>query len=123
MFQLVIVLYLLYQQLGIAFLSGVFVSILLIPVNKIITSNIGIYLILNLMQNIIYKKIMVIDVFFVILFTFLGKLTGKLMTEKDKRVKLMSEIIKGIRVIKYHVWEKYFIDKVSSMCIIFISIV
>lgn len=41
MFQLVIVLYLLYQQLGIAFLSGVFVSILLIPVNKIITSNIG----------------------------------------------------------------------------------
>lgn len=49
MFQLVIVLYLLYQQLGIAFLSGVFVSILLIPVNKIITSNIGIYLILNLM--------------------------------------------------------------------------
>lgn len=65
---------------------------------------------------------MVIDVFFVILFTFLGKLTGKLMTEKDKRVKLMSEIIKGIRVIKYHVWEKYFIDKVSSMCIIFIFI-
>jgi ATP-binding cassette subfamily C (CFTR/MRP) protein 10 len=42
------------------------------------------------------------------------------MTEKDKRVKLMSEIIRGIRVIKYHVWEKYFIDKVSSMCIIFI---
>ncbi|XP_016655769.1 multidrug resistance-associated protein 7 isoform X4 [Acyrthosiphon pisum] len=82
-FQLVVVLYLLYQQLGIAFLSGVLVSILLIPVNKIITSNIG-------------------------------KLSGKLMKEKDKRVKLMSEIIKGIRVIKFHVWEKYFIDKVSD---------
>jgi len=37
------------------------------------------------------------------------------MKEKDKRVKLMSEIIKGIRVIKFHVWEKYFIDKVSGM--------
>jgi len=37
------------------------------------------------------------------------------MTEKDKRVKLMSEIIRGIRVIKFHVWEKYFIDKVSGM--------
>jgi len=36
------------------------------------------------------------------------------MKEKDKRVKLMSEIIKGIRVIKFHVWEKYFIDKVSG---------
>ncbi|CAI6363371.1 unnamed protein product [Macrosiphum euphorbiae] len=82
-FQLVVVLYLLYQQLGIAFLSGVFVSVLLIPINKIITSNIG-------------------------------KLSGKLMKEKDKRVTLMSEIIKGIRVIKFHVWEKYFIDKVSD---------
>jgi len=37
------------------------------------------------------------------------------MAEKDKRVKLMSEIIRGIRVIKFHVWEKYFIDKVSGM--------
>jgi len=37
------------------------------------------------------------------------------MKEKDKRVKLMSEIIRGIRVIKFHVWEKYFIDKVSGM--------
>ncbi|XP_060871850.1 LOW QUALITY PROTEIN: ATP-binding cassette sub-family C member 10-like [Metopolophium dirhodum] len=82
-FQLVVVLYLLYQQLGIAFLSGVFVTILLIPINKVITSNIG-------------------------------KLSGKLMKEKDKRVKLMSEIIKGIRVIKFHVWEKYFIDKVMD---------
>jgi len=37
------------------------------------------------------------------------------MKEKDKRVKLMSEIIRGIRVIKFHVWENYFIDKVSGM--------
>lgn len=59
-------------------------------------------------------------ILFNFLFTYIGKLTGKLMTEKDKRVKLMSEIIRGIRVIKYHVWEKYFIDKVSSMYIIFI---
>jgi len=48
------------------------------------------------------------------LFFFIGKLSGKLMKEKDKRVTLMSEIIKGIRVIKFHVWEKYFIDKVSG---------
>jgi hypothetical protein len=70
MFQLVIVLYLLYQQLGIAFLSGVFVSILLIPVNKIITSNIGIYLYLNLIQNIIIykKKLLIYFLFFIYLY-------------------------------------------------------
>lgn len=44
------------------------------------------------------------------------------MNEKDKRVKLMSEIIRGIRVIKYHVWEKYFIDKVSGMQLHFIHL-
>jgi len=49
------------------------------------------------------------------MFCFIGKYTGELMNEKDKRVKLMSEIIRGIRVIKYHVWETYFINKVSSM--------
>lgn len=48
-------------------------------------------------------------------FQYIGRLTEKLMKEKDKRVKLMSEIIRGIRVIKYHVWEKYFIDKISGM--------
>lgn len=41
------------------------------------------------------------------------------MNEKDKRVKIMSEIIRGVRVIKFHVWEKYFIDKVSSKSIWF----
>lgn len=51
------------------------------------------------------------------IYYFIGKYTGELMNEKDKRVKLMSEIIRGIRVIKYHVWEKYFINKVSGMSI------
>lgn len=50
----------------------------------------------------------------------LGKLTGKLMNEKDKRVKLMSEIIRGVRVIKFYVWEKYFLAKVDSMLIFFL---
>lgn len=44
------------------------------------------------------------------------------MNEKDKRVRLMSEIIRGIRVIKYHVWEKYFIDKVSGMLFLLLTI-
>lgn len=48
----------------------------------------------------------------------LGKLTGKLMHEKDKRVKLMSEIIDGIRVIKLNVWETFFVDRVSSKLLV-----
>lgn len=45
------------------------------------------------------------------------------MNKKDKRVKLMSEIIKGIQVIKYNVWEKYFINKVCCKLLLFIIIV
>lgn len=44
------------------------------------------------------------------------------MSEKDKRVKLMSEIIRGIRVIKYYVWEKYFIDKIGGKLIFILFI-
>lgn len=98
-----IVLYLLYKQLGVAFLSGVIVSVLLIPVNKVITTNIGIHFYLIVPNNFLINYLIFLT----------GKFTEKLMNKKDKRVKLMSEIIKGIRVIKYHVWEKYFINKVS----------
>lgn len=56
------------------------------------------------------------------IYIYIGRLTGKLMDEKDKRVKLMSEIIRGIRVIKYQTWEKYFVNKVSSMLLLILLI-
>jgi hypothetical protein len=36
------------------------------------------------------------------------------MGNKDARVKLMNEILNGIRVIKLYAWETPFLEKVSS---------
>jgi hypothetical protein len=38
------------------------------------------------------------------------------MLHKDERVKIMAEILRGIRVIKFHVWEDHFVDKTESEC-------
>lgn len=40
-FQLVVTLYLLYNQIGVSFLAGVSFAIVLIPINKIIANKIG----------------------------------------------------------------------------------
>jgi len=44
----------------------------------------------------------------------LGQLSEKLMSCKDDRVKCVSEVIKGIRILKYHVWEDHFLIKIKS---------
>jgi hypothetical protein len=36
------------------------------------------------------------------------------MLQKDERVKVMAEILRGIRVIKFHVWEDHFVDRIES---------
>jgi hypothetical protein len=45
---------------------------------------------------------------------FSGLLSTKLMSQKDGRVKVMAEILCGIRVIKFHVWEDHFVEKIGS---------
>ncbi|XP_066936141.1 ATP-binding cassette sub-family C member 10-like isoform X2 [Clytia hemisphaerica] len=82
-FKVAVCLYLLYKQVGISFLAGVGVIVLLIPINKWISS-----------------KIL--------------KLSEKVMKQKDERVKIISEILHGIRIIKLYAWEKHFKDKVNS---------
>uniref|UniRef100_A0A1B6CRI6 ABC-type xenobiotic transporter n=1 Tax=Clastoptera arizonana TaxID=38151 RepID=A0A1B6CRI6_9HEMI len=83
-FQISVTLYLLYKQVGLAFLAGLGFSIILIPINHCIASKIG-------------------------------QLSTKLMNHKDERVKIISEILKGIKAIKMHVWEYYFIQKISGI--------
>ncbi|XP_030051718.1 multidrug resistance-associated protein 7-like isoform X2 [Microcaecilia unicolor] len=39
----------------------------------------------------------------------------KMMEHKDSRIKLMTEILRGIRVIKFYTWEKYFMAKVNHV--------
>jgi ATP-binding cassette subfamily C (CFTR/MRP) protein 10 len=82
--QIAIVLYLLYEQIGLTFLTGLAFAIILIPINKVIASKIG-------------------------------KLSQDMMLYKDERVKLISEIIYGIRTIKMNTYEKYFIERMNTV--------
>ncbi|CAF3420107.1 unnamed protein product [Rotaria sp. Silwood1] len=82
--QIAIVLYLLYQQIGLTFLTGLAFAIILIPINKVIASKIA-------------------------------KLSTDMMLYKDERVKLVSEIIYGIRSIKMNTYENYFIDRMNNI--------
>jgi ATP-binding cassette subfamily C (CFTR/MRP) protein 10 len=83
-FQIAVSLYLLYRQVGLAFLAGVVFSILLIPINRWLA-----------------KKI--------------GQLSTAMMDQKDQRVKLMTEILMSIRVIKFYAWERYFADRINTI--------
>uniref|UniRef100_A0ACB8GBZ2 Uncharacterized protein n=1 Tax=Sphaerodactylus townsendi TaxID=933632 RepID=A0ACB8GBZ2_9SAUR len=76
-FQFAITLYLLYQQVGIAFLGGLALALLLVPVNKVIANRI--------MEN-----------------------NKEMLKHKDSRVKLMTEFLCGMRVIKFYTWEQHF---------------
>jgi ATP-binding cassette subfamily C (CFTR/MRP) protein 1 len=41
-------------------------------------------------------------------------ITSRLMSHKDKRIKLMNEILNGIKVLKLYAWEKSFDDQVMQ---------
>ncbi|KAM3842095.1 ATP-binding cassette sub-family C member 10-like [Diretmus argenteus] len=82
-FQFSIALYLLYLQVGVAFLGGLGVALLLVPLNKVLASRI--------LDN-----------------------NKHMLGYKDSRVKLMTEILFGIRVIKFYNWEGHFTQKVTE---------
>ena len=82
--QVVIAVYLLWQQLGIATVSGIVVMLILMPINGFVAAR------LRLLQM-------------------------SLMKLKDKRIKLMNEILSGIRVWKMYAWEQSFNEKVMKL--------
>ncbi|XP_035178458.1 multidrug resistance-associated protein 7 isoform X1 [Oxyura jamaicensis] len=82
-FQFAITLYLLYQQVGVAFLGGLALALLLVPINKVIANRI-------MMSN------------------------KEMLQHKDARVKLMTEFLSGIRVIKFYAWEKHFSTRINA---------
>ncbi|XP_054723431.1 multidrug resistance-associated protein 1-like [Uloborus diversus] len=82
--QIVIAVYLLWQQLGYATLGGLGVMILMIPLNAVI--------------SVLIRKFQVL-----------------LMRDKDKRTKLMNEVLNGIKVLKLYAWENSFIKEVLNV--------
>ncbi|KFR10532.1 Multidrug resistance-associated protein 7 [Opisthocomus hoazin] len=82
-FQFGITLYLLYQQVGVAFLGGLALALLLVPINKVIANRI-------VMNN------------------------KEMLKHKDTRVKLMTEFLCGIHVIKFYAWEKHFSARINA---------
>uniref|UniRef100_A0A8C6U2W1 ATP-binding cassette, sub-family C (CFTR/MRP), member 10 n=1 Tax=Neogobius melanostomus TaxID=47308 RepID=A0A8C6U2W1_9GOBI len=82
-FRFSVALYLIYLQVGVAFLGGLMVALLLVPFNKFLASRI-----------ISHNQAM--------------------LKHKDSRVKVMTEILFGIRVIKFYHWEPHFTERVSE---------
>ncbi|KAL5019443.1 hypothetical protein ScPMuIL_003475, partial [Solemya velum] len=83
-FQIGVSLYLLYLQVGLAFLAGLGFAIVLVPVNKWLAQKIG-------------------------------SLSSAMMGQKDERVKVMSEILYGMRVVKFYALEDHFKSKVEEI--------
>merc|ERR1712176_909274 len=82
--QIIISLYLIYQQVGHAMWVGVAYMILLAPANGYI-------------------------------FGVIAKYRREVLGYSDKRVKLMNEILTGIRIIKFYAWEKPFGKEVGRL--------
>ncbi|XP_072838914.2 multidrug resistance-associated protein 1 [Pogona vitticeps] len=82
--QVILALYLLWQNLGPSVLAGVAVMLLLVPVNAVIAMKTKTY-------QVAYMK------------------------SKDNRIKLMNEILNGIKVLKLYAWELAFKDKVLEI--------
>ncbi|CAK5057642.1 unnamed protein product [Meloidogyne enterolobii] len=78
----IIALYLIYKEMGLAFLAGVLASVILIPLNKLIASKIG-------------------------------KYSNEMMSVKDARLKLVSELSHSMRTIKLNSWENFFETKIN----------
>ncbi|KAF0697853.1 Aste57867_11493 [Aphanomyces stellatus] len=83
LFQIVISSYLLYLQLGVAFVAGVVVMLLVIPTTAAISQ-------------------------------MMRKLQRALMVVKDERVKVVYEVLSGIKVIKLQAWENSFTTRVMQ---------
>ena len=82
--QIIISLYLIFQQVGNATWVGVLYMFCLVPVNGV-------------------------------MFASIGKMRREVLKHSDSRVKMMNEILTGIRIIKFYAWEKPFGNEVGKL--------
>ncbi|UYV60328.1 hypothetical protein LAZ67_1000843 [Cordylochernes scorpioides] len=103
--QIFLAVYFLYQVLGVAIFVGLAVMILLMPINAFIAMHV------KKLQNMAPLSIHQGGYFTKVL---AGWQMGQ-MKMKDERVKLMNEILSGIKVLKFFAWELSFQDRVSKL--------
>ncbi|KAK8761772.1 hypothetical protein V5799_026965 [Amblyomma americanum] len=82
--QVAVATYLLWQQLGVATLGGLFVMVSLVPINAFVTA-------------------------------YLRKYQLTVMDQKDRRIKLLNEMLAGIKVLKLYAWETAFQKRVHDL--------
>jgi ATP-binding cassette subfamily C (CFTR/MRP) protein 10 len=103
--QVGVALYLLHQQLGLAFLAGLAVTVLLIPFNRCIAIKIG-----QLSERMMRQKDARVKVNVIFPITFSG-----LYSHCSLSHQVMNEVLSGIRVIKFFAWEETFARRVLGL--------
>ena len=96
--QLIIAVVVLYNIVGISFTPG-FIILTMMGIFNYIIGKLFAMLSIPYLMNTIYLLLI--------------SYQKQNMEEKDKRMKLMSETMNGIRYIKMSGWEEYFMDKVN----------
>jgi len=51
----------------------------------------------------------------IVVFSIVGKMRRKVLKFSDLRVKMMNEVLSGIRIIKYYAWEKPFAKEIGKL--------
>nr|XP_023403921.1 multidrug resistance-associated protein 1-like isoform X2 [Loxodonta africana] len=83
-FQILMVVSLLWQELGPAVLAGVAVLVFVIPINALVATRVK-------------------------------KLKKSQMKNKDKQIKLLNEILHGIKILKFYAWEPAYKKKINEI--------
>jgi ATP-binding cassette subfamily C (CFTR/MRP) protein 1 len=96
--RIVVALILLFNELGVATIAGVLILLLLIPLQTRVVKTMANYRLVSYDGN----------------FMELSPRRNTLKSS-DERIKLMNEILSGIRIIKYYAWENSFVQKVLSV--------
>ena len=83
------------------------------PLTLISVFNI-VYFTLNILRFALLTLIAVMPVL-ALTFTYLASLRKGILKQSDRRVKLMNEILSGIKIIKLYCWDIAFADKVQGV--------
>lgn len=75
---------------------------------------------INLFITCMFKHCIYFNIFLQYLLSHLtGRFRRYAVTQTDKRIKLVTEILTNIRIIKMYAWEKWFSSQVAGLFFLF----